>query len=226
MEKKKETLFYAIAAVIGITLCAVYSEETNEILSEEGALVRESYGSGSYEAELLLEIDGNEAEEFLVVVPEQHFTEEEEETYLLDAVKEIEESFLEQNVSLDRVCEKVHIQSEYQEGKVFAEWEFSNVRLIDESGIIDERCMEAEHELVEANAVLTCGDSSQEYHFYFDVYKKEKSETEQLYEKLNEFIEKLGEQKGTEVLYLPTKLEGHSWMKMSLTLGKVKEFLQ
>ena len=46
MEKKKETLFYAIAAVIGITLCAVYSEETNEILSEEGVFADEYIAHG------------------------------------------------------------------------------------------------------------------------------------------------------------------------------------
>lgn len=210
MEKRKGKLFYAIAVVIGITFCTIYSEKTKDILSEDEGLVREAYGGGSYEAELLLEIDGREAEEFLVVVPEQRFTEKEEETYLFDAVKEIEDGFVGENASLEMVCEKVHIQSEYQEGKVLAEWEFSNAGLIDGNGMIDESRLETEHELVEAKIMLTCGDSSRIYHFYFDVYKREKSETEQFYEKLNEFITKSGERKGTDVLYLPTELEGHS----------------
>ena len=205
----KRKFVYAFLAVIGITFCVVCSEEENTILLEDAGLIRESYGKGSYQAGLLLEIDGEKAEEFLVVVPEQRFTEKEEETYLLDAVKEIEDGFVGKNLSLDRVCEKVHIQSEYQQGKVLAEWEFSNSRLIDENGKIDESCLETEHELVEAQVILTCGDSSRSYQFYFDVYKKEKSETEQFYEKLNKDITKSGEQKGTEILYLPTEVEGH-----------------
>ncbi len=209
-KKKKGKFVYPLMLLIGITFCAVYSEKTNRILSEDGTLLRETYGNGSYEVELLLEIDGEQAELFSIVVPEQRFTKEKEEQYLLEAIKEIENGFAGENRSLDMICEKVDIQSDYQQGNVLADWEFSKVGLIDENGRIDESKIEMESEIVEANVMLSCGNSSQIYQFYFQVYKKEKSEREQFYEKLNQFILENGERQGTEVLQLPIELEGHT----------------
>lgn len=205
---KKRIGLLGIVAVL--TFFAWLVDKSEVIVTEGGQLIRAEHGQGEYEAELLLEVDGKQAEKFSVLVPEKRLTQEEEEAYLLAAIAEIEEGFQGKNHSLEEISGAVHLQTSYQQEQVLAEWEFSNSRLINETGVIEEAYLQGEEEIVEAVVLLTCEDSSRFYTFYFTVCKKEKSEEEQFYEKLNQFISKSREAEGTEVLCLPTELEGHT----------------
>lgn len=206
-DKKRISLF---GIVVMLTFVVGFVEKSEAIVTDSGQLVRAEYGQGDYEVELLLEVDGKEAEKFSVFVPEKRLTQEEEEAYLRAAIAEIEEGFRGKNHSLEKISGAVHIQESYQQERVIAEWEFSNNRLINEKGVIEENYLQGEEEIIEAMVLLTCEDSSQVHTFYFTVCKIEKSEEEQFYEKLNEFISKSRETEGTEVLCLPTELEGHT----------------
>ncbi len=205
---KKRISLLGIAVVLAFLTEFVEKSET--IVTESGQLMRAEYGQGEYEAELLLEIDDERSEKFLVLVPEKRLTQEEEEAYLLAAIGEIEEGFQGKNSSLEEISGAVYLQTNYQQERVLAEWEFSNGRLINEAGEIDEKYLQGEKEIVEAKVLLTCEDSSQIYTFYFTVCKKEKSEEEWFYEKLNQSISESRETEGAEVLCLPTELEGHT----------------
>lgn len=210
MQKQKKKMVLLSIAVLLLSVLLWWSEKSKTILSEDGSLLRGENGTGEYEAELILEIDETENTEWIVTVPEQRLTREEEETLLSGAIAEIEAEFAGENKSLENIKDKVNMRSGYQDGKVIAEWEFSNHGLITESGFIDEDAMEAESEMVEAKVHLDCEDSELIYEFYFIVCKQEKSEEELLYEKLNQFISENGKAEGTEFLRLPTELEGHS----------------
>ena len=194
-EKKRTYLF---GSLILLTFIVGFVEKSKTIVTDSGQLVRAEHGQGEYEAELLLEVDGKEAEKFSVLVPEKRLTQKEEEAYLCAAIAEIEESFQGKNQSLENVSDAVSIQESYQQEYVQAEWEFSNSRLIDERGVIEEDYLQGEEELVEAMVLLTCEDSSQIYTFYFTVCKREKSEEEQFYEKLNKFISESRETEGSQ----------------------------
>ena len=210
MQRQKKKMVLLSVGVLLLSAVLWWSEKNETILSEDASLLRGENGTGEYEAELLLEIDETEETEWTVIVPEQRMTKKEEEALLAGAIAEIEAEFAGENESLENIKDKVNIRSGYQDGKVIAEWEFSNHGLIAESGFIDEDAMEAESEMVEANVYLTCEDSNLIHEFYFIVCKKEKSEEELFYEKLNQFISESGKTEGTEFLRLPTELEGHS----------------
>lgn len=212
MKRQKQKKKMVLLSVGVLLLCAVlwWSEKKEAVLSESASLLRGENGTGEYEAELILEIDGTEIIDWTVIVPEQRLTKVQEETFLSGAIAEIEAEFVGENESLENIKNKVNIRSQYQDGKVAAEWEFSNHRLITEGGYVDGNAMEAESEIVDAKVHLTCEDSNLIYEFYFIACKRGKSEEELFYEKLNQLISQNGETEGTEFLWLPTELEGHS----------------
>lgn len=210
MQGQKKKMVMLSMAVFLLSVVLWWSEKAEAVLSEEGSLLRGENGTGEYEVELILEIDEKEDTEWVIVVPEQRLTQEEEKHFLTEAIAEIEAEFAGENESLENIRDKVNLRNSYQNGKVVAEWEFSNQRLITETGLIDEAVMESESEMVEAKVHLNCEDSSLVYEFGFIVYKQEKGEEELFYEKLNQFISENGKAEGTELLWLPTDLEGHS----------------
>ena len=212
MKKGSQIKKYVVGTgvVLLITILVCYTKREEGVLSENRSLVRKENGMGEYEAELILEIDGAKQTELTITVPEQHLTMSEEELYLALAVEEIRESFVGENPSLGVIRESVFVSSVYQEGKVLAEWKFSNSRLIAIDGTIDDAVMEKDKEEVVATVYLTCEDSSLIYEFGFTVYKKEKGEEEVFYEKLHQLIAESGEKEGTELLLLPMEVNGHT----------------
>ena len=135
-------------------------------------------------------------------------------------MKEIEGTFAGNNESFDKIQKAVKISETYQNGMVTAEWKFGITDLIDEYGVILEDVMEHEIEEVKAEVNLTCEDSRMIYEFYFTVYKSKKSEAVLFYEKLNQLLKESGEEEGTQILWLPKELEGHSlvWKGKKSTL--------
>lgn len=210
MQGQKKKMVLLSIAVFLLSFVLWWSEKAESVLSEGGSLLRGENGTGEYEVELILEIDEKADTEWVIVVPEQRLTQEEEKNFLTGAIAEIEAEFAGENESLENIRGSVQLRNSYQNGKVVAEWEFSNQRLIGETGFIDEAVMEAESEMVEAKVHLCCEDSNLVYEFCFIVYKQEKGEEELFYEKLNQFISENGKTEGTELLWLPTDLEGHS----------------
>lgn len=211
MKKWSQIKKYVVGTgvVLLITVLVWYTKREEGVMSENRSLVRKEHGMGEYEAELILEIDGAKQSELMITVPEQHLTVSEEELYLALAIEEIRESFVGENPSLEAIKEAVFVSSVYQEGKVLADWEFSNPGLIAVDGTIDDAVMQKDKEQVMATVYLTCEDSSLIHEFGFTVCKKEKGEEEVFYEKLHQFIAESGEKEGTELLLLPTEINGH-----------------
>lgn len=197
----------------GVGFLAGYLQMTDPTLVGNNTLKRQENGAGAYEAELSLKVEGMEETTFFVSVPEQYLTKEEEQIYLEAAVSEIEKEFAGENTSVSAIRESVVIRTRYQEGQVCAEWSFSNPKLIEENGTIRESEMSDEGERIKASVLLECEDSRLIHEFYFNVYKKEKSEEEIIYGKIRDLISENGKTEGTEVLLLPTDVEGRevSW---------------
>lgn len=208
MKVLKKKLVLAVIGVFMVSFIVWMKEEP--VLLEDGQLLRQQKGEGEYEAELILKIDGTEETEIIIIVPEQTLTEAEERTFLDGAVKEIEETFAGNNESFSEIQKAVKISESYQNGMVSAEWKFGISGLVDEQGVILEEVMEHEMEDVKAEVNLTCEDSSMIYEFYFTVYKSKKTEDTLFYEKLNQLVKEIGEEEGTQILWLPEEFEGHS----------------
>lgn len=205
---KKAIIVFLLCALLSILLG--YMERKNPLLSEEGTLFRRESGQGDYETELMLKIEGIETESpFVVTVPQQRLTKEEEEALLEAAVIELNQLFPGENESIQRIQNRVKIQTNYKEGAVQAEWEFSNPWLIDEDGTIREEQLAQDGEQVMARVILTCEDSSFIHEFYFIVYKQKRTEEERIYEEITGCILEEGMAEGTEKLLLPKEVEGH-----------------
>ena len=210
MWNQKKKVLAAVLLVLLLSFVVRWTEKNDVLLKGDGSLLRRENGKGEYEVEVILMIDETEETEWVVVVPEQSLTKTEEDIFLAGAVREIETEFAGENSSLEHIKKKVLIRNQYQDGKVTAEWKFSNHRLIRDTGDIAEEAMVNESEIVAAEVCLRCEDSMLIHEFHFVVYKQERSEEELFYEKLNQLISENGKSEGAEFLYLPTNLEGHS----------------
>jgi len=210
MRERKKKIISAALVVLVLTVAVWWSEKSDAVPVENGQLLRRENGGGGYEVEVLLTIDETEETEWVILVPEQTLTKQEEEAFLAAAIREIEAEFAGENVSLETVRDRVVIRNHYQNGKVAAEWGFSIPGLITDAGFIREEALIEEKEPIEASVDLLCGDSRLVYEFYFVACKHEKGEKELFYEKLYQIISESGKEKGADVLWLPENVEGHS----------------
>lgn len=129
----------------------------------DGILFRRELGMGSYVEELELKSDVYRGTVELEIEEKQP-TEDEAKKLLKKAKKEIDATFLGENKSLEQVMSDVILQDTYQDGMVAAEWSFDDYTYIGTDGVIKENELD-KPELVEATAVLTCGEYQQIYRF-------------------------------------------------------------
>ncbi len=129
----------------------------------DGTLFRRELGMGSYVEELELKSDVYKGTVELEIEEKQP-TKDEAKKLLEKAKKEIDATFLGENKAFEQVMSDVILQDTYQDGMVAAEWSFDDYTYIGTDGVIKENELE-EPELVEATAVLTCGEYQQIYRF-------------------------------------------------------------
>lgn len=203
--------------VVGILLAASalgcvegVAMRLNMIPFDGSRLERRENGKGDYERKLGLGIEGREEEiDYVLTVPEQLLSEEEERGYLALAREEIAREFAGENASQNCVREKVVIHDTYQGGKVGAEWSFDNYKIMDREGnVIGEEILE-EGELVGARVTLTCGSSVEMEEFYFRVFPKILGEEESFFAQLEKLLIAQGERRGESFLELPGKVGGY-----------------
>ena len=132
-------------------------------LGFDGTLFRRELGKGSYVEELELKSDVYKGTMELEIEEKQP-TKNEAKKLLEKAKKEIDATFLGENKALEQVMSDVILQDAYQDGMVAAEWSFDDYTYIGTDGVIKENELD-EPELVEATAVLTCGEYQQIYRF-------------------------------------------------------------
>ena len=129
----------------------------------DGILFRRELGKGSYVEELELKSDVYKGTVELEIEEKQP-TKNEAKKLLEKAKEEIDATFLGENKALEQVMSDVILQDAYQDGMVAAEWSFDDYTYIGTDGVIKENELD-EPELVEATAVLTCGEYQQIYRF-------------------------------------------------------------
>lgn len=207
-EKRKIWGVVMVAAFLGLMEGIVNSK--SPVLLEGEQLMRQANGEGNYAVDLGLQIDdGEDTRNYHIEVPEQVLTKEEEQTYLKAAEIELEEEFPGSNASLNCIREKVIIRDSYQNGKVMAQWNFDNYRLMDTAGNVITEEISDEGELVRARVELSCGTSECVEEFYFRVYPRILSEEENFLGQLESAITIQGQMAGEEYLQLPKSIGEH-----------------
>ena len=199
-----------IAAAACLGLLSGYMELQTDEDPEKGLLRREN-GEGDYEADLRMYVDGaKKAEAYMVHVPEQELTKQEEQAYLRAAEEELIKEFPGDNESVNCIRDAVVIREEYQEGHVEAEWSFDNYRLIESrtGRIVGEP--DEEGELVNVQVTLTCGKSRCVQEFYICVYPRLLDEEERFRKGISEKIARQQPEAGADRLFLPDEVEGQT----------------
>lgn len=216
VKKKCKEWQKSFLTCIGVGVLALLASVTQKdiMLSDEGtSLIRRPVGEGEYEAELILDVEEKGERSFLVNVPEQSLTQEEEMKYLQAAINELEEEFNDENSSAEKISGRLKIRETYQNGIVSAVWDFSNSDLVGADGTINEDILTVDGEAVYVTATLTCGNSKLLHTMMVYLYPREKSEEEILDEKIYGIILENSKNTGTEILRLPQEVEGQtlSW---------------
>lgn len=208
---KTKRIFRKIAFGMGIMvfLLILIKGRLDDEEQLEG-LWRQKNGDGEYETALILEIDGTMHTEMVISVPEQTLSETAEKQHLESAIEEIEASFLGENESLDNIQNAIVTRTSYQDGKVLAEWKFSDARLFRADGSINESMMLGDEKEIVVTVYLTCENSSIIHEFGCVVHKRDVTKEEQFFEELRRKIAESGAEEGAEFLSLPTTLDGHS----------------
>lgn len=202
---KKQLLLVAVAAVVGL-LAGVAEQDGsgNEILQRNPA------GEGDYQEEYILNVKGLlEDYIYAVEVPEQILTEGEKQEILSAAISELSEEFPGDNASINHICEKVVIRDSYQNGRVSADWTFSDYGVVDYEGNVVSENIPVEGILLSAQVELSCGDAACSEEFYFRVFPTEQTPQEALLGALQDDLEKQKADAAVKELKLPEQLLGY-----------------
>lgn len=215
---KRRTLSEGQKRILGVVVAAALlggaagiAGSRNTALLEGNLLARRENGEGSYEMELKLYEEGDKEEVlYLVEVPEQRLTVEEERAYLAAAREEMEREFPGSNASINHIGERVEIRDSYQDGKVEAEWNFDNYKIMDYEGNVIAEELPEEGTLVRARVTFCCGTSSSMEEFYFQVFPNVPDERTAFRQQLEKTIAAQGEKRGEEYLKLPDAVGNHA----------------
>lgn len=204
----------AIAIILGAAVLGGILGVRNyqsSILLEGNLLARRENGEGSYQQKMELWIeDEQNAIDYELEVPEQKLTAEEEQAYLAAAAEELEQEFPGENESVNCIREAVVIREEYQDGRVFAEWQFDNYKIMDSEGNVVAEEISEDGELVKASVELSCGTSYVTEEFYFRVFPRLMDEQETFLWQLEKQIASQGELAGEAYLELPEQIDQYS----------------
>lgn len=207
VERKKMLGIVALAA--GIGLLAGVESDTNLALMEEGILMRNEYGDGSYEQSFTLSVEGYEEEiNYDVTVPEQVLTKDQETAYLAAAVAEIQQEFPGENESVNHIERGVTIRDNYQNGKVLATWSFENYDVVNLQGNVIAEELPQEGVLVKARVMLSCKDAERLEEFYFRVFPVLRDEKEELLWQMERMLKEQAHAQGETYFKLPETING------------------
>ena len=121
--KKCGLCFLILTVGMIFTLLITYSETQEQLLTEDGSLMRREYGEGRYSVELDAEI-GGEISRVDVMVDERAYTEAEIEEMLPAFRKKLESAVLGKNQSPDHVDMDLDPVSEIKGYPFYVEWDF------------------------------------------------------------------------------------------------------
>lgn len=194
-------------AFLILLLIAILSDLSQKNTIENGTIERAPLGGEEKELSLVLDVEGLfEDETYLLEVPPTQPTEKEAKEYFKKAIATIEKEFA-------TLQEQIPIHASYEEGMVKAEWLLDPYGVVDTDGNIQYDKVAEKGEVINAQVKLTCGAYEEIYQFSFFLSPIELTQTEILWQQLEEWMEQQTSQEGVSSLKLPTEINGKeiSW---------------
>lgn len=193
---------------VGDLLClAVWvSAHSNAKLIDGNFLLRNAYGEGDVNVELLAEIPGIQEEIFDYIVEERKFTEEELEKCFAEAEILLAEAILGENDRLEDVQKNLKLVTELEGYPFRISWESSAYSLINSDGTV---CNEelTQGEIVSLTARFRCEDWVREVELYAQVNPVVYTPEEALRARIETMLwEKEESTKSAEAMILPDRI--------------------
>ncbi len=204
--KKDAAKVMVLSGCLGFVICMTQSSRQ---MVQDGKLQRNEVGGSTKSQELQLDAEGIlEDYSYLVEVQAQRMQGEALEQLFDDAVKEAENVFLGENLSLDCINRDVVLPKKLQDGQIRAKWEFDSKNAINADGELKDQIAE-DGELVMVSLTMHYDEQAREHTFGCYVYPKKQKPVEQLFADLKEYFEQEQEEsKNSEYLRLPAQLSG------------------
>ena len=155
-------------------LAAVFTGEAKEITF----LARPSYGQGSMETDLEVQVEGEgEAQKIPILLQERQYSDQQIDEFFQQAIEDLESVILGENISMQEVRSSLEFPSSVLDGKVKADWFTDDMGLIDEKGNLVGEAAEGGTQ-VQITVNFSCQDREMDYHFSVCVFSPVRSEEE------------------------------------------------
>lgn len=218
MEKKE--IKNLVVIFVFLLLVGVGIDISKNVTCQEEIIYRQEIGESSTEEALEVTIEGIDGKfDYSVEVEAMRPTSQQAEEYFEIAMEEIDEEF--GALDLWQAEKKLPMEKEYVEGIVSAEWTIDPWEVVKTDGtIVYEEILE-EGYLINLSVTLTCGEYERIYQFPLEIPYLEKSQEEQFFEALDNWIQSEMKKEGESALVLPQELLGRRihWSKEKSTLS-------
>ena len=203
-----------IAALFVIVLVFAFIMDMSSNAITDNTLIRNDTGDGDTVYDLVLNADGfDEDYSYQLKVREEQPSEKQANELFTQAKKEIDDSFCEENQSVEQVRGHVIMKDAYASGAVEAEWTLSDYDVVDINGDVNQDAFEEaddeQGKLISASVELSCGEHRQLYDFSFVVFPDELDAGERLIKGINRHIDSEMSKTGTKKLTLPDEMMNH-----------------
>ena len=165
-----------IAALFVIVLVFAFIMDMSSNAITDNTLTRNDTGDGDAVYDLVLNADGlDEDYSYQLKVREEQPSDKQANELFTQAKKEIDDSFCEENQSVEQVRGHVIMKDAYALGAVEAEWTLSDYDVVDINGDVNQDAFEEaddeQGKLISASVELSCGEHRQLYDFSFVVFQ-------------------------------------------------------
>ena len=167
-------------------LAAVFTGEAKEITF----LARPSYGQGSMETDLEVQVEGEgEAQKIPILLQESQYSDQQIDEFFQQAIEDLESVILGENISMQEVRSSLEFPSSVLDGKVKADWFTDDLGLIDEKGNLVGEAAEGGTQ-VQITVNFSCQDREMDYRFSVCVFPPVRSEEEKQQKQIQELLQR------------------------------------
>lgn len=209
-------LIIFLGNLLGCGFSLIELMETDTV--QEGYLIRNQKGEGSYEEELIAS-DGENEVQIPVVVEPVPYSQEEINNMLENAVEQLDTLILGENKSFQKIEYPMNLVTEMEDSSITIEWNTSQPVYLDWEGNLGDEIPE------EGISVLLTGElyldgNLRTYEKELKVYPEKLSEEEAFIRELKEEVRAIAEEEG-EKQYLPEMVNGAeiSWSRIAKNNG-------
>lgn len=124
---------------VGILFCLFlwFGARSGSLLTEDGYLLRNSYGEGDLPVRLLAKIEGEEEEIFQYIVEERKYTQKEAEKLYREAIEILPEAICGDNESLEDVRSNLDLVAGVEGYPFILSWDSSSYGVVNIDGTVD-----------------------------------------------------------------------------------------